>query len=74
MASKLKIKLIRENKVVQDNIKKLGGNSQKEELETHMKKMTEEAKFFKNKLKTLEGKEQLKAGNMKKQYEAIKKI
>ena len=33
-----------------------------------MQKMTEENKFFKKKVKDIEGKEMIKAGNMKKQY------
>lgn len=74
MSNKLKIKLIRENKAVSDNIKKLEGNSQKEGLEEHMKKLTEEAKFYKNKLKDFENREQVKSTNMKKQYEALKKL
>ena len=39
-----------------------------------MKKMADESKFYKNKLKDIEGKQMIKAGNMKKQYEAIKKM
>jgi hypothetical protein len=39
-----------------------------------MKKMTEEAKFYKIKIKNIEGKEGIKAGNMRKQLEEIKRI
>ena len=39
-----------------------------------MKKMTEESKFFKKRVKDIEAREVIKAGNMKKQYEAIKKM
>ena len=38
-----------------------------------MKKLTDEAKFFREKVKMLEEKETIKANNMKRQYEAIKK-
>ena len=41
MADKLKIQLIREQKKAQENTRKLQKDNQKEELETHMKKLTE---------------------------------
>ena len=50
----MKAKLLKEQKITSDNIKKLSGDRQKEELEDHLKKLTEEAKFFKDKLKGLE--------------------
>ena len=74
MAAKLKIKLVRENKVVQDNIKKMEKDNQKEEIQGNMKKMTEESTFLKKRVKDIEGKEIIKAANMKKQYQAIKKM
>lgn len=39
-----------------------------------MKKLTEQLKFYKEKVKDLEQKEAMKAGNMKKQYQAIKRF
>ena len=41
---------------MQDNIKKLEKDNQKEEIEIFMKKMADESKFYKNKLKDIEGK------------------
>lgn len=43
-------------------------------METQTKKLAEEAKFYKEKVRFLEQSEALKAGNMKKQHEAIKKF
>lgn len=42
-------------------------------MEAYIKKLNEEAKFYKEKIKFLEEQEATKALNMKKQYEAIKK-
>ena len=39
-----------------------------------MKKLTEEAKFFKEKLKYIDDRDNIKANNMKRQYDAIKKL
>ena len=49
-------------------MKKLENNSQKEELEVYMRKLTDQAKYFKEKIKLFEKKDSLKSGNMKKQY------
>lgn len=74
MAEKLKQQLVKEQKLSQDNMKKLSNNSQKDEIEVFLKKLSEEAKFYKEKVKFLEQKEAIRGGNMKKQYEAIKKL
>lgn len=55
-------------------MKKLENNSQKEEIEKHLKSLHDEEKFLKDKIKDLESRETLKQGNMKKQYELIKKL
>ena len=55
-------------------MRRLENNNKKEEMEAQFKKMSDEAKFFKEKIKYYEGKQSLKAVNMKNQYEAIKKI
>ena len=56
LASKLKSKLIKEQKMAQDNTRKLQKDNQKEEHQVHMKKLAEELKFYKEKVKVLEEK------------------
>jgi hypothetical protein len=74
MAEKLKQQLVKEQRAAQDTMKKLENNNQRDEIEIYLKKLSEEAKFFKEKVRFLEQKEAVKAANMKKQYEAIKKF
>jgi hypothetical protein len=73
LADKLKAKLVKEQRLVQDNIRRLEKHNQKEEIEHHVKKMADEANFFKEQCKVIEQREAMKASNMKKQYDAIKK-
>ena len=73
MNEKLKQQFIKEQKAVQDNTRRLENNSQRDEIDLEMKKLGEEMKFYKEKVKFIEEREQVKAGNMKRQYDAIKK-
>ena len=73
MNEKIKLQFLKEQKIVQENMKKLENNNQKEQLELYMRKLTDQAKYTKQKVKLFEKKQSLKTGNMKKQYEAIKK-
>lgn len=73
MGEKLKQQLTKEKRIVEENIKRLEKNTEKNEMEVYIKKLTEEAKFYKEKVKVIEEQESIKAINMKKQYEAIKK-
>lgn len=41
MAEKLKQQLVKEQKLSQDNMKKLSNNSQKDEIEVYLKKLSE---------------------------------
>ncbi len=74
MSEKLRQQLLREQKGVQDNTRRLELHAHRDDVEIEMKKLTEEAKFYKEKLKFLEERENLKAHNMKKQYDAVKKL
>lgn len=74
LADKLKHQYIKEQKTLHDNTNKLVNQNQKEELESYLKKITEEAKFFKEKIKNLEEKEKAKGDSMKRQFQVIKKM
>lgn len=74
MAEKLKQQVAKEQRATQENSRRLSNSHQRDELEVQTKKLAEEAKFYKEKIRFLEQAEGLKATNMKKQHEAIKKF
>lgn len=73
MGEKLKQQLAKEKKVVDQNVRRLERHSQKNDMQIYLKKLSDQIKFYREKIKYMEEKQALKAGNMKKQYQAIKK-
>ena len=74
MSERLKAKLHGEQKVVNENTKKLHNNSLQQEMERKLKSLSDEIKFLREKEKEQDAKDEIKQGNMKKQFEFIKKL
>lgn len=74
MSERLKAKLHAEQKVVNENTKKLHNNSLQQEMERKLKSLSDEIKFLREKEKDQDARDEIKQGNMKKQFEFIKKL
>lgn len=71
---KLKGQIAQITKSSNDNAKKLKDNNLRDELEGQMLKLNEEIKFLRERVKDAEGREKMKQGNAKKQFDYIKKL
>lgn len=60
--------------MVNENTKKLHNNSLQQEMERKLKSLSDEIKFLREKEKEQDAKDEIKQGNMKKQFEFIKKL
>lgn len=74
MADRLKLKLHADQKLISENIKKLNNGSQQQAIEKKIKSLSDEIKFLREKQKEQEAKDELRQGNMKKQYQFVKKL
>lgn len=74
MAERLRARLQVEQKAVLEHTKKLHNNNLQQEMERRLKALGDEIKFLREKEKEQDGKDELKQGNMKKQFEFVKKL